>query len=390
MLRCACCEREREDQWHSQHISFTVYSRVFYTCDDRAQMSRSCLWFIVHACVALLSVVHARFIHLPAVNISELAPIGTSIAQLSDALPFSNWLFTFLSRPSIIGYFLLDDVKGTITVKRPLDREDLCRLNVCSCSSPCLLKADIHAISDTETHILSLPILIVDENDNHCYFTNELYHLKLSESIRLNARIVLPVANDPDLSPNNVHSYFFSANNYSEFRLENHLTPSMTVVEKLDRESRDHYDFDFCASEGPDRSCCTKLTLTITDVNDNAPQFQHDQQLPLTIQVSEYLPIGAQLIQMQASDRDTGLNGQIKYSFSKWTMSDRSIYGTFDLHPDNGSIRLLKQLDYEQRNNYELQIQAKDRGPNSLSTYATVIVQVNVDEKTSHALLSPL
>jgi hypothetical protein len=80
---------------------------------------------------------------------------------------------------------------------------------------------------------------------------------------------------------------------------------------------------------------------------------------------------------MKAFDPDEGLNGQIRYTFSKWTQNDVTINQIFYLNPQNGSIILLKQLDYEQRNNYELQIQAKDLGPNAIPTYATVIIQVN-------------
>jgi len=45
----------------------------------------------------------------------------------------------------------------------------------------------------------------------------------------------------------------------------------------------------------------------------------------------------------------------------KWTLNDKTIKNQiFNLNFRNGSIRLLKQLDYEKRHNYQLQIQAKD------------------------------
>jgi hypothetical protein len=195
--------------------------------------------------------------------------------------------------------------------------------------------------------------------------------------------LILPIAYDPDQTPNNVQSYSIVSNNYTEFRLDNQLTPSMIIIQPLDREIREKYDFNFCAYEGLDnqkRSCCTKILLTITDVNDNSPKFQHDQQSPLIIQISELTPIYTELIQMKAFDPDEGLNGQIRYTFSKWTQNDVTINKIFSLNPENGSIILLKQLDYEERNNYELQIQAKDLGPNAIPTYATVIIQVRISK----------
>jgi hypothetical protein len=334
------------------------------------------LWLIIN-----ISFIQARYIRLPTVNSSELSPIGTPIIQLLDVLPSSNWEFQFLTQLSIKSYFLLDNLKGIIIIKRYLDREELCQLNLCSCSNECLFKLEINAISDRLTHILSLPILILDENDNYCYFINEIYYLNITENVQINTRIVLPLAYDPDLTPNNIQSYEFLANNYSEFRLENQLTPSMIIIESLDREQIDKYDFQFCAYEGineQQRSCCTKLIVTILDINDNSPKFQHNQQIPLIIHLSEFTPIGTELIQMKAIDSDEGLNGQIRYSFSKWTLNDPTIDKIFHLNSNNGSITLLKTFDYEKRTNYELQIQAKDLGLNSIPTYATVIVQVQI------------
>jgi len=345
-------------------------------------MSCSWLCFIVNLIFITISIVHSRYLRLAPVNCSELAPIGTSITQLLDTLPPSNWGFTFLTRTSVTSYFLLDDLKGTITVKRPLDREDLCRLGLCSCLNECLIKLEINAQSDIQTHIVNQPIRILDENDNFCYFNNHIFSLNISENVRLNTRLVLPIAHDPDQSPNNIQSYAFLSNNYSEFRLDYQLTPSLIIVQTLDREVRDHYTFDYCAYEDihrENRSCCTKILLTITDINDNSPKFEHDQQVPLSLSVSESTPLFTELIQMKATDADEGLNAEIRYSFSKWTLNDPTISQTFFLNPINGSISLLKPLDFEQRNNYELQIQAKDRGANSVPAYATVIIQV-IDE----------
>jgi hypothetical protein len=90
---------------------------------------------------------------------------------------------------------------------------------------------------------------------------------------------------------------------------------------------------------------------------------------------------------MKAFDPDEGLNGQIRYTFSKWTQNDVTINKIFHLNYDNGSLTLLKQLDYEERNNYELQIQAKDLGLNAVPTYATVIVEVKSLKSYSELIL---
>ncbi|CAF2864619.1 unnamed protein product [Rotaria sp. Silwood2] len=343
------------------------------------------LWLIINICK-----IKSQYIRLSTVNCSELSAIGTSIIQLLDILPSSNWEFSFLTQTLIKSYFLLDDLKGTIIVKNLLDRENLCRLNLCSCLNQCLIKLEINAISDIYSYILSLPILIYDENDNYCYFLNDIYYINITENIQLNTRIILPIAYDPDLPPNNIQSYYLLENNNKEFYFDNQLPPSIIIIEQLDRELKEKYYFDYCAYEGiyeKQRSCCMKIILIITDINDNSAKFQYDQQLPLILNLSELTPINTELIQMKAFDPDYGHNGQIIYTFSKWTLNDKTINQLFYLNSHNGSIILLKQLDYEQRNNYELQIQAIDLGLNAIPTYTTVIIQINFDreQKSSYS-----
>ena len=351
-------------------------------------MSNLWLWFTIKICLISVTFTESRYLRLPPVNCSELSPIGTSIIQLLNNLPASNWEFSFLTRTSVASYFLIDDLKGTVTVKRPLDREDLCRLSLCSCINECLLKLEINALSDNYTYIINLPIRILDENDNFCYFSNRLFNLNVSENVRLNTRLLLPLAHDPDQAPNNVQYYSLKPNIYSEFRFDDPYVPTLSIIEPLDREVRGNYVFELCAYEDSanlNRSCCTDLIVTVTDVNDNSPIFQHDQQYPLTIKISEQTPLHTELIRIKAIDADDGPNGEIHYTFSKWTQRDATISKTFDLNSETGSLTLLRSLDYEKRNNYELQVQAKDRGPNSIPSYATVIIEV---ERTMNVCLS--
>lgn len=326
--------------------------------------------FVIWIC-STFSLISARYTRLSIVNSSELSPIGTPIIQLIDFLPNSNWDFQFLSSSSMKSYFLLDSLKGTISIKRYLDREELCQLKFCSCFEQCLLELQLNAISNTSTQIFSLPILIIDENDNSCYFPQEAFVINLMENLPMNTRISLPLAYDLDLPPNNVQSYALPEMNSSRFYLENSSIPSLIILEKFDREYRDNYSIKFCAYEGNQQrhSCCTYLIFNIIDVNDNSPRFS---RLPSIVELSESTPIGTEIIQINATDFDQGLNGQIRYSFSRLTSYDQY----FHLDSINGSIRLLQNLDYEKQTNYQLQIQAIDLGENPIPTYTTLIIQV--------------
>ncbi|NWS35157.1 PCDGB protein, partial [Polioptila caerulea] len=60
-----------------------------------------------------------------------------------------------------------------------------------------------------------------------------------------------------------------------------------------------------------------------------------------------------------ASDADEGLNGHVKYTLKKQT--DMAI-GIFDLDSESGAITLLRSLDFEESNAYELEVQSRDGG----------------------------
>ncbi|NWU34384.1 PCDG6 protein, partial [Hylia prasina] len=60
-----------------------------------------------------------------------------------------------------------------------------------------------------------------------------------------------------------------------------------------------------------------------------------------------------------ATDADDGLYREIKYLFKKITEKASNI---FNLDSETGAITLLRSLDYEEGDSYELEVQARDGG----------------------------
>ncbi|NWR26431.1 PCDGB protein, partial [Emberiza fucata] len=60
-----------------------------------------------------------------------------------------------------------------------------------------------------------------------------------------------------------------------------------------------------------------------------------------------------------ATDADEGLNGHVKYSLKKITEKGSKI---FLLDSETGAISLLRSLDFEEGDSYELEVQARDGG----------------------------
>lgn len=115
----------------------------------------------------------------------------------------------------------------------------------------------------------------------------------------------------------------------------------------------------------------TDVTIGITDVNDNAPRFElPDYQVH---GVLEDVKIGTRLIQMVATDADSGKNAEIEYSIDRNEFSIDS----------QGNIITSRRLDADVNNTYVLTVKAIDRGSPSLS--GTAVLRIYTENTNDEA-----
>ncbi|NXR19961.1 PCDGB protein, partial [Cinclus mexicanus] len=60
-----------------------------------------------------------------------------------------------------------------------------------------------------------------------------------------------------------------------------------------------------------------------------------------------------------ATDNDEGVNGHVKYSLKKVSDMASKI---FHLDSETGEVSILRSLDFEEGDTYELEVQARDGG----------------------------
>ncbi|ETE55894.1 Protocadherin gamma-B7, partial [Ophiophagus hannah] len=139
-----------------------------------------------------------------------------------------------------------------------------------------------------------------------------------------------------------------SLNKYAELVLE----------KQLDHESETTVSLTLTALDGgnPAKTGTAKIQITVIDANDNPPVFS---QKVYKISLKENASKGSTVIQVKATDKDEGSNGQINYSFSN--IADNA-HQKFDLHPENGLITIHEQLDFEETEKYIIGIKARDGG----------------------------
>ena len=139
---------------------------------------------------------------------------------------------------------------------------------------------------------------------------------------------------------------------------------------KLDRETKSHYVIEIQAADQgkPSRSATMKLTVNITDDNDNDPVFARSR---LEHAVPEDAEIGRSLVKVSATDKDQGLNAAIRYY-----VTDGDPNQDFKMDEYSGELRVNKRLDHERQNKYYLTVHAEDNGRKPRHDTATVTIRI--------------
>ncbi|XP_073342603.1 protocadherin alpha-3-like [Pagrus major] len=266
--------------------------------------------------------------------------------------------------------FHVNQNDGILYVSRKIDREE-----VCAQSSTCLINLKTVLENPLEVHYVGVELL--DINDHSPSFPEVEKRLEISESVLPGARFQLKAARDPDSGHFSVQQYKLSQNDH--FRLEvkdkreDGKIPILVLQKSLDRETAGSHSLVLTALDGgkPPKSGEMNIIVKVLDVNDNTPVFSKDVY---SVTLSENAPVGTTVVQVNATDLDEGQNGEVIYSFGN-SVSNK-LLKLFDINPSSGEIIVKGLIDYEQRDNYEIEIEASDKGIAPLTTEKSVIIQI--------------
>ncbi|KAJ8919347.1 hypothetical protein NQ315_003931 [Exocentrus adspersus] len=150
-----------------------------------------------------------------------------------------------------------------------------------------------------------------------------------------------------------------SGNELNHFRLD--YTPSFDIVRVngvLDREEISKYNLTVVATDKgtPPRTATAFLIIHVNDVNDHEPVFEKSEYSTI---LSELAPPGTYVAGITATDEDSGVNAQIYYAFVSGNENQ-----WFSINTDSGLITTRTALDREVQGTVELNISARDGGPN--------------------------
>ncbi|XP_069841824.1 protocadherin-19 isoform X4 [Dendropsophus ebraccatus] len=258
---------------------------------------------------------------------------------------------------------------GLLFAKQRIDRDLLCRQ-----LPKCVISLEVMSNS---MEICVIKIEIKDLNDNAPSFPTDQIDLEISETASPGTRIPLESAYDPDSGSFGVQSYEITPNDLFGLEIKTRGDGSRfaeLVVEKsLDRETQSHYNYIITALDGGDPANfgTVELNIKVIDSNDNNPVFE---EAAYTVNVPENAPLNSIVIDLNATDPDEGTNGEIVYSFNSY-VSDKT-RELFKIDPKTGLITVTGAIDYEEGHVYEIDVQAKDLGPNSIPAHCKVTVNV--------------
>lgn len=257
--------------------------------------------------------------------------------------------------------FTIDIITGEITTTGFFDRELTNSYNLDIEARD----KDVGTLKDT----LSLSITIDDVNDNVAVFSLTFYTGNVDEHSAINDVVITVVATDADIGLNGQVAYAISATPGSADFSVDAISGEVKVASDLDYLTKNSYYLLITAEDNSatPQTSTVGITITINDINDNTPIIS----LPTyTISVSESASITDTVLLIQASDLDTGVNGDVVYSISTGNV------GTAFAVDASGIITVANTLDRTITPTYVLTVIVADQGIPSLS--ATVTVTVNV------------
>ncbi|XP_055033747.2 protocadherin Fat 2 [Misgurnus anguillicaudatus] len=251
--------------------------------------------------------------------------------------------------------FRIDPYLGDVSLERPLDFESMNKYVLT------VLVSDEGEPSLSAAGLLYIQV----QNRSHPIFQSMFYPLKLPENITPFTTILHVQARNPE---GYRLIYNLEEENTSQFFHIDFKTGVLSVTDFLDYETQTKHILTVRATDSVTGMFSeARVEIDVEDINDNSPVFH---RLTYVTEVPEGLPIGTSVIQVSATDKDSGRNSDLTYQ-----LIDKETE-IFEIDPLTGLLVTSQVLDYETRKQFTLKVKATDKGTPPLSSEAHIIVNV--------------
>ncbi|CAI7935210.1 QUALITY PROTEIN: Protocadherin gamma-A10, partial [Podarcis lilfordi] len=217
---------------------------------------------------------------------------------------------------------------------------------------------------------LQIHIVVIDANDNAPVFSQPLYEVSVNENIPKWSTVLTARATDMDEGINGDIRYSFQqiTKKDSQMFLLNSTTGEIILIGNLDYEESSLYAFEIQAKDGGGLSDRSKVVISITDLNDNAPELSVNFA---TNTILESSPSQTVIAILNVQDRDSGINGEITCSIPSNLpfQLKKSMDNFYSLVTDGA-------LDREQVSVFNITVTVTDHGVPPLSAVTVITLHV--------------
>ncbi|XP_046739792.1 cadherin-related tumor suppressor [Diprion similis] len=307
-------------------------------------------------------------------HIRENEPPDTFVGKLlaTDRDVGRNAELTF-SLPSTQQDFIVDPRNGFIKSLHVFDRESLVANTGVSFVT---LEA---TVTDNGVNRLrdkvKVTIYVTDVNDNAPQFQRIPYKVQVSEGAAIGTQLLRVYTSDADESLNGDVFYSLEIGDQREYFSIDEATGLISLARELDRETIDTYALTVVAHDAGleiHLSSSVLVHIEVLDENDNTPKFIDTKS---QISVLETTPVNTELVRFKAEDADLGANSELTFAIAAGNRRD-----AFHIDPLTGALYLRKPLDYEELDNYLLNVSCSDGGHprlTSVTTLKVIVVDTN-------------
>ncbi|XP_075131416.1 protocadherin gamma-C5-like isoform X5 [Leptodactylus fuscus] len=230
-------------------------------------------------------------------------------------------------------------------------------------------------------------IEVEDVNDNPPEITFSSVTNNIPENAPSGAVVGFINVKDEDSGKNGEIKLDLSPN--VPFRIRSHQNRYALVTDgNLDREETPQYTIELTAADlgSPPLYSKTSVTLSVSDINDNAPFFT---QSTYNAFIKENTDPGTLLCTVSATDLDEGVNSDLVYSIVESQIDGSSVSSYVYIHSSDGNIYAQRSFDYEQIQVLHITIKVEDSGSPHLSSTVPVFIFILDTNDNPPSLLYP-
>lgn len=215
----------------------------------------------------------------------------------------------------------------------------------------------------------SLKVQVTDTNDNAPIFSPTLFEVDFPEENQPGDKVLDVMASDADSGTNAELTYSIIMDHSIKGLFEiNANTGEVRVLNQLDREHQERYEFQVAAADKgvPSQRGTATVVVRVLDRNDNDPKFMLSGY---SFSVLENMPPLSPVGMVTVQDADKGDNAKVRLSVEPDN-------GKFVIQNGTGTILSSISFDREKESTYTFRLKAVDGGDPPRSSYVGVTINV--------------